>query len=124
LLLGEPEEKVRVIAPEVGGGFGAKLQVCGEEVLLVALARKLGRPVKWVETRSEHMQVCHHGRDQVAELRIGAMKDGTLTGIHANIKADMGAYHMILTPSIPSLGGFVMSGCYKFPSVRTDITGV
>ncbi len=124
LLLGESEEKVRVIAPEVGGGFGAKLQVCGEEILLAAAARKLGRPVKWIETRSEHMMCTHHGRDQIAYVKMGAKRDGTLTGIHSRIVADMGAYLMLLTPSIPSLGAFVMSGCYKFAAVQTDITGV
>ncbi len=124
LLLGESEEKVRVIAPEVGGGFGAKLQVCGEEILLAAAARKLGRPLKWIETRSEHMMVTHHGRDQIAYVKMGAKRDGTLTGIHSRIFADLGAYLMLLTPSIPSLGAFVMSGCYRFGAVQTDITGV
>jgi len=124
LLLGESEEKVRVIAPEVGGGFGAKLQVCGEEILLAACARKLTRPLKWIETRSEHMMVTHHGRDQIAYVRMGAKRDGTLTAIHSRIVADMGAYLMLLTPTIPALGAFVMSGCYKFAAVQTDITGV
>ncbi len=124
LLLGESEEKVRVIAPEVGGGFGAKLQVYGEEVLLAAAARKLGRPVKWIETRSENMMVTHHGRDQIAHVKMGAKADGTLTGIHVTITADLGAYLMLLTPTIASLGAFVMSGTYKFTAVQTDITGV
>lgn len=124
LLLGESEESVRVIAPEVGGGFGAKLQVYGEEILLAAAARKLGRPVKWIETRSENMMVTHHGRDQIAHVKMGAKSDGTLTGIHVEIKADMGAYLMLLTPTVPALGAFVMSGCYKFAAVQTDITGV
>jgi carbon-monoxide dehydrogenase large subunit len=124
LLLGESEEKVRVIAPEVGGGFGAKLQIYGEEILLAALARRLGRPVKWIETRSENMMVTHQGRDQVAHVKMGAKADGTLTGIHVRIAADMGAYLMLLTPTIPALGAFVMSGCYKFAAVQTDITGV
>ena len=69
LQLGISEERVRVIAPEVGGGFGAKLQVYGEEILLAWASRKLGRPIKWIETRSEHMQVTHHGRDQVAYVQ-------------------------------------------------------
>jgi carbon-monoxide dehydrogenase large subunit len=124
LLLGESEEKVRVIAPEVGGGFGAKLQVYGEEILLTAVARKLNRPVKWIETRSENMMVTHQGRDQIATVKMGAKSDGTLTGIHVKIVADMGAYLMLLTPTIPALGAFVMSGCYKFAAVQTDITGV
>jgi carbon-monoxide dehydrogenase large subunit len=118
------EEKVRVIAPEVGGGFGSKLQVYGEEVLCAWASRKLGRPVKWVETRSENMAVTHHGRDQIAHVKMGAKRDGTITAWHVNIIADLGAYNMLLTPLIPSLGAFVMGGCYKIPAVQTDITGV
>ncbi len=124
LMLGVSEERVRAIAPEVGGGFGAKLQIYGEEILAVWAARRLGRPVKWVETRSEHMMVSHHGRDQIASTRMGARRDGTVTAFHARIVADFGAYQMFLTPLIPSLGGFVMNGCYGFPAVQTDITGV
>jgi carbon-monoxide dehydrogenase large subunit len=124
LMLGQNEEKIRVIAPEVGGGFGAKLQIYAEEPLMAACSKATGRPVKWVETRSEHMQVSHHGRDQIANVRLGVKRDGTITAIHSKITADMGAYLMLLTPSIPSLGAFVMSGCYKIPAVQTDIVGV
>jgi carbon-monoxide dehydrogenase large subunit len=124
LMLGISEQQVRIIAPEVGGGFGAKLQVTGEEILCAWASRRTGRPVKWIETRSEHMAVCHHGRDQVATVRLGAKRDGTLTALHARILADMGAYLMLLTPTIPSLGAFVMGGVYKIPAVQTDITGV
>jgi carbon-monoxide dehydrogenase large subunit len=124
IILGVSEERIRVIAPDVGGGFGAKLQVTGEEVLLAELSRRLEAPVKWIETRSEHMQTTHHGRDQIGTIRIGAKRDGSITALHAKITADMGAYLMLLTPSIPSLGAFVMSGCYKIPAVQTDITGV
>jgi carbon-monoxide dehydrogenase large subunit len=124
MLLGISEERIRVVAPDVGGGFGAKLQIYGEEILMAALARRLNRPVKWVETRSEHMMVSHHGRDQIATVRMGATRDGTLTGLHVHILADLGAYMMLLTPLIPSLGAFVMTGCYEWKSVRTDITGV
>jgi carbon-monoxide dehydrogenase large subunit len=124
IILGRSEESIRVIAPEVGGGFGTKLQIYGEEVLAAHLADKLGRPVKWIETRSEHMAVAHHGRDQVATIKVGAKRDGTITALHAHIVADMGAYHMLLTPLIPVLGAYVMSGIYKIPNVRTDIVGV
>ncbi|HEX4110469.1 MAG TPA: xanthine dehydrogenase family protein molybdopterin-binding subunit [Solirubrobacteraceae bacterium] len=124
LLLGMTEERVRIIAPDVGGGFGAKLQFCAEEILLGWASQKLARPVKWTETRSEHMAVCHHGRDQIARVRLGAKRDGTLTGIHAKILADLGAYYGILTPAIPSLGGFVMTGVYRIPAVQTDVVGV
>jgi len=124
MMLGLSEERIRIIAPEVGGGFGSKLQVYGEEALLAWAARRLGRPVKWTETRSENMAVSHHGRDQVATVRFGAKRDGTITAIHSHIVADLGAYHMLLTPAVPSLGAFVMTGCYKVPNVKTDIVGV
>ncbi|MFN8131050.1 MAG: xanthine dehydrogenase family protein molybdopterin-binding subunit [Solirubrobacteraceae bacterium] len=124
ILLGISEEKVRVIAPDVGGGFGSKLQIYGEEVFVAWAATKLGRPVKWIETRSESMMITHHGRDQIADVRMGVKSDGTITAFHAKIIADFGAYLMLLTPTIPALGAFVMSGCYKMPAVQTDIVGV
>jgi carbon-monoxide dehydrogenase large subunit len=124
LLLGMSEERVRVIAPEVGGGFGAKLQVYGEEVLAAWASRKTGRPIKWIETRSENMAVTHQGRDQIAYTKMGAKRDGTVTAWHVRIIADFGAYNMLLTPLIPSLGAFVMGGVYKIPAVQTDIVGV
>jgi carbon-monoxide dehydrogenase large subunit len=124
ILLGMSEERVRVIAPEVGGGFGAKLQVYGEEVLCAWCSRKTGHPVKWIETRSENMAVTHQGRDQISHVKIGAKRDGTITAYHVKIVADFGAYNMLLTPLIPTLGAFVMGGCYKIPAVQTDIVGV
>ena len=124
ILLGMSEERVRVIAPEVGGGFGAKLQVYGEEVLMAWCSRKTGHPVKWIETRTENMAVTHQGRDQISHVKIGAKRDGTITAYHVKILADFGAYNMLLTPLIPSLGAFVMGGCYKIPAVQTDIVGV
>ena len=122
--LGMTEDHIRVVAPDVGGGFGSKLQVYGEEILLAWVSRKLGRPVKWIETRSENMATAHHGRDQVAYVKMGANRDGTFTALHVKIIADFGAYMMLLTPLIPSLGAFVMAGCYRWQAVRTDITGV
>jgi carbon-monoxide dehydrogenase large subunit len=124
IILGLSEERIRVVAPEVGGGFGSKLQIYGEEIMAAWASRKLGRPIKWVETRSEGMMVTHHGRDQIATVRVGAKRDGKVTAFHAKILADLGAYLMLLTPTVPSLGAFVMSGCYAFPAVQTDITGV
>jgi aerobic carbon-monoxide dehydrogenase large subunit len=122
--MGISEDKVRVIAPEVGGGFGSKLQVCAEETLCAWAAKKLGAPVKWIESRSENMAVSHHGRDQVDYVRMGAKADGTITAFHAKIVQDLGAYCGLLTPMIPELGAFVMTGCYRIPAVQTDITGV
>jgi aerobic carbon-monoxide dehydrogenase large subunit len=124
ILLGMSEERVRVVAPEVGGGFGSKLQVYGEEVLAAWCSRKLDRPVKWIETRTENMAVAHQGRDQISQTKMGAKRDGTITAFHVKIVADFGAYNMLLTPLIPSLGAFVMGGCYKIPAVQTDIVGV
>ncbi|MDX6676752.1 MAG: aerobic carbon-monoxide dehydrogenase large subunit [Solirubrobacteraceae bacterium] len=122
--MGIPEDHVRVIAPEVGGGFGSKLQVCAEETLCAWASKQLSRPVKWIETRSENMAVSHHGRDQVDYVRMAATSDGTITAFHANIIQDCGAYFGLLTAMIPELGAFVQTGCYKIPNVRTDITGV
>jgi carbon-monoxide dehydrogenase large subunit len=124
ILLGISEERVRVIAPEVGGGFGSKLQIYAEEIGCAWASRKLGRPVKWVETRSEGMMVTHHGRDQIDYVRVGAKRDGTLTAWHTKVIADLGAYQMLLTPAIPPSTGFVMSGVYNIPAVQTDIVGV
>ena len=124
LLLGLSEDHVRVVAPDVGGGFGQKLQVYGEELTACWASRKTGRPIKWIETRSENMSVAHQGRDQISRVRMGATKDGKITAWHVEILADFGAYNMILTPLIPSLGAFVMGGCYDIPNIQTDITGV
>ncbi|HVG74028.1 MAG TPA: xanthine dehydrogenase family protein molybdopterin-binding subunit, partial [Thermoleophilaceae bacterium] len=123
-MLGIPEDQLRVIAPDVGGGFGAKLQTYGEECLVLALAKRLGRPVKWVETRSEHMTTSHHGRDQVNYVKVGAKSDGTVTACQVRIIADLGAYQMLLTPFIPELGFPVMGGCYRFPAIDLHFTGV
>jgi aerobic carbon-monoxide dehydrogenase large subunit len=123
-MVGIPEDKLRVVAPDVGGGFGSKLQVYGEEALVLALAKRLGRPVKWIETRSEHMTTSHHGRDQIIDVTLGAKSDGTVTGCKAEIIADLGAYQLLLTPFIPTLGFPVMGGCYKFPAIDIKITGV
>ena len=123
-MLGIPEDKLRVVAPDVGGGFGAKLQVYAEEALVVALAKRLGRPVKWVESRSEHMMTSHHGRDQINYVTLTATRDGKVTGCRARTIADLGAYQQLLTPFIPTLGFPVMGGCYAIPSIDINITGV
>lgn len=123
-VVGITEDHLRVIAPDVGGGFGAKLNTCVEEAILCAVARKLGRPVKWIETRSENMAYTHHGRDQVAHITMGAKSDGTVTGVKARIVSDLGAYFQILTPFIAELGFPVAGGCYKFSAIDLHFTGV
>ena len=124
LLVGIPEDRVRVIAPEVGGGFGSKLNIYAEEIGCAWASRKLGRPVKWIETRSEGLMVTHHGRDQIDYVKVGAKRDGTLTAWHTKIIADIGAYQLLLTPLIPPLSAFVMCGVYNTPAVVTDVTSV
>jgi carbon-monoxide dehydrogenase large subunit len=124
VISGIPEDKLRVIAPDVGGSFGSKLQVYPEEVLILALAKRLGRPVKWIETRSENMMAAHQGRDQIDYITIGAKRDGTLTGCRARVVADLGAYQLLLTPFIPELGFPVMGGCYKIPAIDLKFEGV
>ncbi|MGH3694755.1 MAG: xanthine dehydrogenase family protein molybdopterin-binding subunit [Pseudonocardiaceae bacterium] len=124
LTAGIPEHKVRVIAPDVGGGFGGKLQVTPEEILAVLLARRLGKPVKWTETRSECMLAAHHGRDQIQDLTLAARKDGTVTGLKVELMADMGAYLRIISPGVPILGAFMFNGIYKFPAYHFACTNV
>jgi aerobic carbon-monoxide dehydrogenase large subunit len=124
LTLGLPEHKVRVIAPDVGGGFGGKLQVIPEEFLTVLAARRMGKPVKWTETRSESMVATHHGRAQIQDLTLAARRDGRVTGLKVELMADMGAYLRIITPGTPLLGAFMFTGIYKFPAYRLACTNV
>jgi carbon-monoxide dehydrogenase large subunit len=124
LVTGIPEQQIRVIAPDVGGGFGSKLQVTAEEVLALLLARKLGRPVKWTESRSEGNVAVHHGRDQIQRIRIAAESDGRLRALDVDLLANMGAYLMIITPGTPLLGAFMFNGIYKMDAYRFNCTGV
>jgi aerobic carbon-monoxide dehydrogenase large subunit len=124
LTLSIPEQKIRVIAPDVGGGFGSKLNVYAEEVIALVLARKLGRPVKWTESRSEAFQATIHGRDQIQDIEIAANRDGTILGVSVDLKADMGAYLQLVTPGIPILGAFMFNAIYKMDGYRFRCTGV
>jgi carbon-monoxide dehydrogenase large subunit len=121
---GIPEQNIRVIAPDVGGGFGSKLQVTAEEVLAVQVARKLGRPVKWTESRSEGNLTVHHGRDQWQRIRVAADRDGRLRGLDVDLLADMGAYLMLVTPGVPLLGAFMYPAIYKMDAYSFKCTGV
>ena len=124
LVTGVPEDKLRVVAPDVGGGFGSKLNVFAEELLAVAVSRRLKRPIKWIETRTEAMTVTHHGRDQVANVTMAAKSDGTVTGVKLDCVADLGAYFTALTPFIPELGFPVTNGCYDIPAIDLTFHGV
>jgi len=119
-----PEHRLRVVAPDVGGGFGSKLQVYGEEAITLAVARRLGRPVKWTESRSEGYLATHHGRGMIQDVEIAADRDGRLLGLKVDLLVDMGAYLMLVTPGIPILGAFMYPGIYKMGSYELGVTGV
>jgi carbon-monoxide dehydrogenase large subunit len=124
MITGTPEHKLRVIAPDVGGGFGGKLQVIPEEVISLLVARRLGKPVKWNETRSESLMSGHHGRDQIQYIDVAADREGNVKGIRCHILADMGAYLRLISPGIPILGAFMYGGIYKFPAYRFECQGI
>ena len=115
ITLGIPEHQVRVVAPAVGGGFGSKLNVYAEELLCVALARKHGAPVRWVEERTENAQATIHGRGQIQHVELAADKNGKLTAIRVRLIGDMGAYLQLVTPGVPILGAFLYAGVYDLP---------
>ncbi|GAA3444141.1 xanthine dehydrogenase family protein molybdopterin-binding subunit [Planomonospora venezuelensis] len=124
LTTGIPEHRLRVVAPDVGGGFGSKLQVTAEEVLCLLLTRRLGKPVKWTESRSEGNLTVHHGRDQLQRISVAAERDGRIRGVRVDLLADMGAYLMLVTPGVPLLGAFMYNGIYKMDAYDFTCTGV
>ncbi|MGH3664501.1 MAG: xanthine dehydrogenase family protein molybdopterin-binding subunit [Egibacteraceae bacterium] len=119
-----PEQKLRVVAPDVGGGFGSKLNVYAEEVAALVVAKKLGRPLKWTESRSEGYQATIHGRDQIQDLEVAATRDGKLLGLKVDLKADMGAFLQLVTPGVPILGAFMFNAIYKMDAYSFHCTGV
>jgi carbon-monoxide dehydrogenase large subunit len=124
IVLGLPENHIRTIAPEVGGGFGAKLNVYAEEAVIGWASMQLERPVKYVETRSECFQAMIHGRDQVDDLEIACTKDGTITGLRLRIVGNLGAYHQLLTPVVPTLTLLMALGCYRIANLDAEVVGV
>ncbi|HEY6421059.1 MAG TPA: xanthine dehydrogenase family protein molybdopterin-binding subunit [Candidatus Binataceae bacterium] len=114
------ENRIRVIAPEVGGGFGCKLNVYAEEALVGYLAMTLNRPVKWIERRRENLSGTTHGRDQICYLEVAANKDGEVLALKGKFICDMGAYLQLLTPAIPGFSGLMMTGCYKIPALSFE----
>jgi carbon-monoxide dehydrogenase large subunit len=123
-ILGMPEHRLRVIAPEVGGGFGSKLNVYAEEALMAFISMRINKPVKWVESRRENFQCTIHGRGHVDYFELAAKRDGTMLGLRLKLIQDLGAYHQLLTPAIPTLSVLMMPGLYRFPNVSADIVGV
>ena len=124
-VLSFPEERLRVVAPDVGGGFGSKLHLYPEEVLVTALAIRLRRAVKWTATRSEDFQSANHGRDHVQDVELCASADGVITGIKATLFANLGAYLSSMAAGIPTANcAFMLTGCYQIPSTHVDTFGV
>ena len=117
-ILGMPENLLRVITPEVGGGFGSKLNVYAEEALMAFIAMQINKPVKWVESRRENFTATIHGRGHVDYFELAAKRDGTMLGLKLKLIQDLGAYHQLLTPVIPTLSVLMMPGLYRFKNVR------
>jgi aerobic carbon-monoxide dehydrogenase large subunit len=124
-VFGIPETKMRCISPTVGGAFGTKIFLYPEYVLTAALAEKLGRPVKWIESRRENYTATTHGRDHVTYLEVGAKRDGTITALKAKTYANLGGVLSTIAPGIPTtLYGRMLSGTYRIPAIHCQVLGV
>jgi carbon-monoxide dehydrogenase large subunit len=123
-MLGLPENHMRVVTPEIGGGFGSKIQIYAEEALMGHIAMKIGKPIKWIESRRENFTGTIHGRGHVDYYEVAAKRDGTILAIKLKLIQDLGAFHSLLTPAIPTLSVLMMPGLYKCQNIRADIVGV
>src|SRR3989441_2306465 len=123
-LTGLGQDQVRAIAPEVGGGFGSKINIYGEEYVAAAISKRLGIPVKWVEDRSEAFVATTHGRDILGYVDLAAKCDGTVLGLKIRLIADIGAYNMLLTAAIPTLTMMMANGTYDIPAISATLTEV
>ena len=121
---GHPEHQLRIVAPDVGGGFGSKICPYVEEIILAVVAKRLGRPIKWIETRQENYVATNHGRDHIQDLEIMGNRDGTITGIRATVYANMGAHLSFLAPLIPTyLFGLTLVGPYRTANISAKVYG-
>ncbi|HEX2342250.1 MAG TPA: xanthine dehydrogenase family protein molybdopterin-binding subunit [Vicinamibacterales bacterium] len=118
------QDQVRAIAPEVGGGFGAKINIYAEEYVAAAISKRLGIPVKWIEDRSEAFVATTHGRDVIGYVDMAAKRDGKVLGLKLRLIADVGGYNMLLTAAIPTLTMLMASATYDIPAIRTTLTEV
>ena len=124
-VFGTPEHKMRVISPNVGGGFGQKIFTYPDMVFTLWAARKLGRPVKYVEDRSENYKTSTHGRDHISDAELAGTRDGKITGLRVHTYANLGGYLSTIAPGIPTtLYGRLISGVYKIPAVYCHVSGV
>ena len=125
LVTGHPEHQIRVIAPDVGGGFGCKLYLYAEEVIAGMIAKNLGRSVKWIEGRQENFLATTHGRDHVGQMEIVGDSEGNVTGLSTDLYANMGAYLSTFAPAIPTyLFGLMLVGPYTIDNIQCKVTGV
>ena len=121
---GMGQDQVRAIAPEVGGGFGAKINIYAEEYVVAGLSKRFGLPLKWTEDRSEAFLATTHGRDILGYIDIAATRDGKVLGMKLRLIADIGAYNMLLTAAIPTLTMMMANATYDIPAIRTTLTEV
>ena len=124
LTLNISEAKIRVVAPDVGGGFGSKLNVYAEECVALAVARRLGMPIKWTEERSEGYLATIHGRDVIQDMEVAATEEGKTLGFRVKLYADFGAYMQLVTPGIPILGAWLYHGVYQGQAYSFEANGV
>jgi aerobic carbon-monoxide dehydrogenase large subunit len=121
-VLGIPEHKVRVVAPDVGGGFGSKIYHYAEEAMMIWAAQRIGRPIKWTSDRSEAFMTDAHGRDHVTTAEMGFDKDGKIVGLRVNTHANLGAYLSTFAPAVPTwLHGTLLQGVYTTPKIHIDL---
>ena len=124
-VLGIPEHKVRVVAPDVGGGFGSKIFHYAEEALMIWCSQRLKRPVKWTADRSEAFMTDAHGRDHITKAEMGFDKDGKIVGLRVKTYANLGAYLSTFAPCVPTyLHGTLLQGLYTTPKINVDVTAV
>jgi carbon-monoxide dehydrogenase large subunit len=123
-MTGMGQDQVRAIAPEVGGGFGAKINIYAEEYVAAVISKRLGIAVKWIEDRAEAFVATTHGRDIIGYVELAAKRDGTVLGLKMRLIADIGAYNMLLTAAIPTLTMLMANATYDIPAIRTTLTEV
>ncbi len=124
LVLGQPEHKLRVVSPDVGGGFGSKIYLYADEIVACFASKQLGRPVKWQEERTENYKATIHGRDHISDVQIGYKKDGTITALKVKTWSNQGAFLSNFAPLIPTfLYGPMLQGTYTIPNVFVEVYG-
>lgn len=124
-VMGIPEHKVRIVSPDVGGGFGSKIPNYAEEIIVTWASKRVGRPVKWTAQRSESFLSDTHGRDHATKAEMGFDKDGKITALRVKTHASMGAYLSTFAPCVPTyLHGTLMQGVYSSPAIHVDVTAV